>query len=85
MKRKPQQLNIQPKQKPKPQEKAKRDFGKFPDRYPCPVCGGKIFEWGYAIGAVYSEKQNPILSSDTQAMRARSCAVCGNVLMFLDS
>jgi len=85
MKRKPQQLNIQPKQKRKPKEKAKRGFTKNPDDYPCPVCGESDFEWGHVTHTMYYTQTNLWGAADNlQALRARICLACGHMMTFLE-
>ncbi|GEM_PF-1403479 len=84
MKHKPQTLNIQPKQKRHPHSKDNHQFTKNPDDYPCPVCGETEFEWGRLSGVQYYTKSNVLGVLDGQALRARVCQICGNVLTFIE-
>lgn len=84
MKRKPQTLSIQPKQKRQAQVSANRHSAKNPDDYPCPVCGEKDFTWGRVAGAQFYTKSNVLGVLDGQALRARVCQNCSNVLTFLE-
>lgn len=83
MSRKPEPLNIQPVNKRKSAHKRKGRFLQDPDKFPCPVCGEREFEWGHLRDAVYSTKKTMFVVGDT--MRARLCLSCGNILPFLDN
>ncbi len=78
MSRKPQQLTVQPRRKPKPQPKY--SFKKNPDDFPCPICGDKDFKWGEHDVIGYD--RNPVMRSTIQ-YKTRICLSCGNVQTFL--
>lgn len=55
------------------------------EQRPCPVCGGKEFEWGSLVGATYIPG-NPFKPTKSGKMlRARCCVRCKHVDYFADA
>lgn len=68
------------------EKKKKREYEalrrRIPDQLPCPICGERQFNWGYAGGMAFMEKRNSWFGEGMTEVVARECMVCGSVQLF---
>lgn len=55
------------------------------EQRPCPVCGGKEFEWGSLVGATYIPGKPFKPTKSGKMLRARCCVRCKHVDYFADA
>jgi len=57
-----------------------------PDMFPCPICGGESFNWGYTTGHTSSgfrfRGNDDEKFTHGKWVKARECVRCGNIQFF---